>query len=231
MVDIHSHILPCVDDGSGSTQESVQLLNMLALQGIKTVVATPHFYANHQTVSQFIEKRNTAYENLKEAACDNVPEIILGAEVRYYEGISRMEDLSRLCIEGTSLLLIEMPTERWSEYTLKELISLSCSGFRVILAHIERYIRLQREETILSLLENDILTQVNASFFLNLTTRSKAIKMLKNGYIHLLGSDCHNVLSRPPYIGEALQIIEKKTGKDFLDHMINYSNALLRNSN
>lgn len=231
MVDVHSHILPGIDDGSSSTEESKSLLGMLAAQGIKTVVATPHFYANHQRVSEFIEKRNSAYEKLKSEGLPDAPRIFLGAEVRYYEGISRMEELSRLCIENTQFLLIEMPMGRWSEYSVNELITLSCSGYRVLLAHIERYIGDQRGDTFVTLLDNDILTQVNASFFTNITTRSKAIKMLKNGYIHLLGSDCHNLSVRPPHIGDAVRIIEKKMGAHFLHSMIDYSNALLRGGN
>ena len=231
MVDAHSHILPCVDDGSSSVEESKQLLSLLSSQGVRSVVATPHFIADDQTVEEFIEKRSLAYNALKEVLNAEIPEIFLGAEVKYYEGISRMENLKELCLENTNILLIEMPVGRWSEYSVKELIKLSCSGYRVLLAHIERYITYQREDTFETLLSNDILTQVNASFFTNIVTRSRAIKMLRNGYIHLLGSDCHNISTRPPRIGEAMRIIEKKLGEEFLYGMIDYSNALLRGDN
>ena len=231
MVDAHSHILPCVDDGSSSVEESKQLLSLLSSQGVRSVVATPHFIADDQSVEEFIEKRSLAYNALKEVLNAEIPEIFLGAEVKYYEGISRMENLKELCLENTNILLVEMPIGRWSEYAVKELVSLSCSGYRVLLAHIERYIADQRGDTFDTLLENDILTQVNASFFINILTRPKAIKLLKNGYIHLLGSDCHNLTTRPPRIGEAARIINHKMGEEFLYSMIDYSNALLRGGN
>lgn len=231
MVDIHSHILPAVDDGSSSLEETKQLLLMLSSQGVKTVAATPHFIADNQTVEEFIKKRNAAYNLVLNSPNTNMPEIVLGAEVKYYEGISRMENLKELCLGNTNILLVEMPMGRWSEYAVKELMGLSCAGYRVLLAHIERYVADQRADTFETLLSNDILTQVNASFFTNFITRSKAIKMLKNGYIHLLGSDCHNTTARPPKIGEATRIIEKKLGSHFLHGMIDYSNALLRGDN
>ena len=64
MVDFHSHVLPAVDDGSRDVAESIALLTDLAKQGVKTVVATPHFYANRHSVNRFLEKRQTAYEKL-----------------------------------------------------------------------------------------------------------------------------------------------------------------------
>lgn len=231
MVDIHTHILPSVDDGSSSIEESGMMLEKLFSQGVKTVAATPHFIADNQSVDEFVLSRNSALDQLKNAYPDQHIKIVLGAEVKYYEGISRMENLRKLCIQNTNILLLEMPMGRWSEYAVKEVVKLSCSGYTVLLAHIERYIKDQSKDTVETLLQNDVLYQVNASFFINLTTRKKALKMLKNGYIHLLGSDCHNLTSRPPQMDEAARIIKGKFGEEFLVSMIDYSNALLRGGN
>lgn len=64
MIDFHSHILPGIDDGSASVEESLKLLEMLAEQGVKTVVATPHFYPDRTSVSDFLRRRDAAYQRL-----------------------------------------------------------------------------------------------------------------------------------------------------------------------
>ena len=227
MVDFHSHILPAVDDGSRDVEESIALLNMLSQQGIKTVCATPHFNANRQTVEEFLEARNSAYNNLKESLPQDAPQIRLGAEVAYYEGIERLEGLKDLCIEGTNLLLLEMPFCKWSDFAINEIIHLSCRGdIKIALAHIERYMAYQKLDLYERFIQNDITMQVNASFFTEFKTRHKAFKMLKNGYIHIIGSDCHSVAHRPPFIGNALALIEKKLGGDYLCDMAEYWHSL-----
>ena len=101
MIDFHTHILPGVDDGSKNVEESLLMLDSMKNQGVKTVIATPHFYANDESVESFLSRRNEAFSSLKKSLADG-PEIILGAEVRYYDGISRLEDLKKLRIEGRS---------------------------------------------------------------------------------------------------------------------------------
>ena len=97
-VDFHSHVLPGIDDGSKSPEESVKLLNMLVHQGVGVVIATPHYNPSHENVIQFAQRRSRAYENLGRLASGNhsLPKILLGAEVAYYCGISRMDDLDKL---------------------------------------------------------------------------------------------------------------------------------------
>ena len=111
VIDFHTHVLPAVDDGSKSVEQSIEMLASLAEQSANTVVATPHFYANDESVEDFLEKRNRAYEILKSHGRFE-QNIILGAEVRYYDGISHLQDLKKLRIEGTKLLLIEMPFDK-----------------------------------------------------------------------------------------------------------------------
>lgn len=227
MIDFHSHILPGIDDGSADIDESLALLEMLSRQGVDTVVATPHFYANHTSVEAFLSRRQDAYNRLKTVLTDGAPKIMLGAEVRYYEGISRMRDLRSLCIEGTRLLLLEMPMGHWTEYVIRELIDLSCSGVTLILAHVERYYAAQSRSAWNRLLDSDILLQVNASLFLRFGTRRKAVRMLAKGEIQLIGSDCHNLTDRKPRMDEAAAYIEKRLGDGFISQMNEYTARLL----
>lgn len=228
MIDWHSHILPGMDDGSKDVAESISMLEMQASQGVRTVIATPHFYANDETVAAFLERRHTAYEALKEQLPANAPRILLGAEVRYYQGISRLEGLKNLRIEGSRLLLLEMPMAAWTESTVRELIELSGkNSVHIVLAHVERYLKLQKQSVWDRILESGIRMQVNGSFFTSLASRHKAIALLDGGVTQFLGSDCHNLTTRPPALGKAAEIIRKKLGDDCLEQINQYGYSLL----
>lgn len=217
MIDFHTHILPKVDDGSRSTEESLAMLRELSNQGIETVIATPHFNANDESVDSFINRRLVSYESLKEFAEMGIPDIKLGAEVRYYEGISRLERIEDLCVEGTNLLLLEMPFCRWTEYIIKELTDISCSGkVIIVLAHIDRYLKFQKWNVFETLLENGVLMQLNASFINRFINKRNALRLLQSGAVQFIGSDCHNMAERAPDIGRTLSFIKQKLGSDFL---------------
>ena len=228
MVDFHSHILPSIDDGSESVEESVQLLDKLSQQGISQVVATPHFYADQRTIERFLTKREEAYNRLRDRIKTDHPQIRLGAEVLYYPGISRLDGIEKLCIEGTRVLLLEMPVARWSDSTIREVIEIAVSyNLTLVLAHIERYVFLQHPGVLEELLNNGVLMQVNASLFTDWFTRRKGFKLLDNHAMHLLGSDCHGVRNRPPQMGEACHILSKKYGNDILVQMKAFAKELL----
>lgn len=220
MIDFHSHILPYIDDGSESVEESISLLKMLAEQGVDTVCATSHFYPSEDSPGNFLGIRKKVYKKLKNALPkdESLPKILLGAEVAYFSGISKMEDLTQMRLEGTKILLLEMPIAKWSDYTVREIIDISCAGnIKVVLAHIERYKNKQRKIVWDALRESGVLMQANATYFTNPKTRRKALKQLRRGEIHLIGSDAHNSSERAPEISQALQIIEEKLGKEYIE--------------
>ncbi len=227
MLDFHSHILPEIDDGAQSVEESIAMLSMLKEQGVNTVALTSHYLAMDESPEMFLERRAQSFEILKNAI-DNkqldLPKLMLGAEVYYYPGICKMEELSTLTLEGTNLLLLEMPMVRWSEYTIRELEELyGNTGIRIVIAHIERCMDYQKKGTLERLFNSGVATQVNASFFISKRTRRKALKMFKLGHIGFIGTDCHNLKYRPPRMDEALQIIRdcKQIPNVVLDDFIN----------
>lgn len=216
MMDFHSHVLPGMDDGSRSVEESIGMLHQMAVQGVNRVAATSHFYAFQESPESFLSRRAEAAVCLKEAMEreEGLPEIHLGAEVRYYEGMSRTEALHEMVIEGTRLLLLEMPFTAWNErmlYEVRELEdNLRCT---VLIAHIERYLRFQRGQWFWHMLEEmHALIQSNASFFIGRLSRPRALRLLTADRIHLLGSDSHNLDTRPPNLGAACDIISRRLG-------------------
>ena len=223
MIDWHSHILPGVDDGSHSIEESLKMLDMLMEQQVDTVLATPHFLANEESVDEFLARRDRAYEELRSHVGERNIRILPGAEVKYYAGISRMEDLDKLAIGDTRLLLLEMSMSKWTKFTVQELTELAgIRGLKIVMAHIERYLGYIDLKTIHQLCENGLYMQVNASFFERFFSRSKACRLLDSGLIHFIGSDCHNLTSRPPRIFPAYECIGKKFGENFASHMVEF---------
>lgn len=228
MIDWHSHILPKMDDGSGSVEESLKLIALEQEQGVSRIIATPHFFANDESVDLFLERREASFKLLKPNLSDKVPPITLGAEVKYYTGISKLEKLKSLRMEDSKILLLEMPFIQWTDYMVREITELSLMGdINLVLAHIERYLPMQSQKVWNYIFESDILTQVNASFFAGFTSRRKAITMLKQGKIHFIGSDCHNLEFRPPQLYKAYGYIEKKLGNDFINQMNKYGESML----
>lgn len=211
MIDLHCHVLPHMDDGSRSIEESLVMLETLAKQGVTSVAATSHFYAEENSLDTFLSRRSESVQRLRDVWRSGLPILKPGAEVCYFQGISQCEGLERLRIEGTQLLLLEMPFERWTRRALHEVWELQeRPGVVVVLAHMERYLRWQEEDTWAALLERGVLSQCNASFFLNWRMRHRALSLLRDGRIHFLGSDSHNMETRPPRMGEAYSRLAKR---------------------
>ena len=226
MIDFHSHILPGIDDGSRNVKMSLGMIEALDRQGVDTICATSHFYVSQRTPEHFLERRQEAYELLEPVLSDDAPRILLGAEVLYFPGISRLESLPELCLEGTDVLLLEMPFTEWQEYWVREVCDLALSGeFTILMAHIERYYARQPRQVWDRLLDLDVLMQANADYFLQqdsifrFRNRNKALKLLKEGQIHLLGTDTHNLTSRPPRMKEARDVIREELGKRALERI------------
>lgn len=209
MFDFHTHILPGIDDGSKSVEESLAMLSMLKEQGADGIAATPHFYAQQRTPAQFFAERQAAFERLKPHLPPDAPAIRLGAEVLYFEGIGRFDGLKDFCLEGTDLLLLEMPFGVWTTRTVSTVLELSKrSDVTVVLAHIDRYLHRQNKKAIRLLLDCGVLAQANTVFFTK--NRRRALKMLRDGHIHFLGTDCHNTTTRKPDLAPALAAIDRK---------------------
>ena len=212
--DFHMHVLPGIDDGSPDVETSLAMLEASAAQRIGTVVASSHFYASENSPTSFLKKREVAWQMLREAIAGrrNLPRVLLGAEVYFFNGIGTTADLEALCVQGTDLLLLEMPFSAWNGRMLDEVARIVARGIVPVCAHIDRYIPLQSKGILREFYSTGIRLQANADFFLSRSSR-KAFRMLKDGEISYLGSDAHNTGSRAPNLGPALELIQKKTGR------------------
>lgn len=206
LIDFHAHILPGCDHGSDSLETSMNQLRMAKEAGITTVVATPHFYMYHDTVDSFINRREHSYRMLIDAteSVDLGMNIVKAAEVTLYIDLPSLEDLNRLCIEGTNCMLLELPGYRWSVWTAESLSQI-IQGRNIIpvIAHIDRY----DAHTVRRLIELKIPLQLNASALIPFSRRSKYMRMIREGAVHLLGSDAHNSADEYKDFARAVKIL------------------------
>ena len=221
--DFHSHILPNMDDGSNSVEESIALLELEAAQGVERVVLTPHFYPQNEAPQDFLQRRKASVEALLAGIGDrtDLPLLTVGAEVAYYMGMSQSEELPLLALEGTDCILIEMPPAPWPKYVWRDLRSIREEwGLMPIIAHVDRYIRpLHTYGIPRRLAEIGVLVQANGNFFIRRETERMAMKLLKTGHVHLIGSDCHGLETRRPNVKEAAEKIERKLGRETLSRI------------
>lgn len=214
--DFHSHILPAIDDGSSSVEESLEMLRQEGHQGVPRVVATPHFYARRDSLDGFLTRREEAAAKLRQEMVrqEGLPELILGAEVHFFKGMSQSEMLRELALEGTKAVLIEMPYSEWTDEMYRELARIpETLDLQPIIAHIDRYIRpLHKNENLIKMLQLPVALQANTSFFLDRRTGRMAMRMLEQEQIQLLGTDCHNLTKRPPNLQPVADKIRSKLG-------------------
>lgn len=230
LIDFHSHILPGIDDGSKDIQESLAMLRLSAAGGVTHIIATPHFYASSDSPERFLRRRLEAWRKLKPMLEPGMPQILLGAEVYYFEGLCYSNELPLLRVEGTDVLLLEMPFSTWTERMVRDVIDLGRRGdTTVVLAHIDRYLHYQTKETWETLLSNCILTQINASAVLEGRMASrKILQLVQNGRAQVIGSDCHNMDSRKPNLAVAMEKIAQTLGQEAAERLIRNAKGILK---
>lgn len=234
MIDFHTHILPKMDDGSKNTAMSVEMLKTEYSQGVKTVIATPHFYTSQNNISEFLDRRlcchNRLMEVINEKGITDIPQILLGAEVKVFNGIENLPDLDKLCIGDTKLILLEMPFEPWTKRTVRAVNNIiNDRGLYPIIAHIERYIKKQDNyEYFNDIINMNLSVQMNVEFLTGFLTKRQAVKFLKDDIVQIISTDCHNLDKRPPNITDGFNVIEKKLGKEFKEQIIQNAYDLLR---
>lgn len=233
LVETHCHILPGIDDGAPDIETSVKMVRRLKAQGAKAIILTPHYYSDSISYSNFIEKRNKAFEQLRAALDADDPKLIPAAEVYITDYLFNNGDLKELCIGNSGYALIEHSFScDFSHKTYERLLNLNYEfKIKPILAHIERYNALMNDEELLDdYINAGCLTQVNISSFSDAPRgiRKKLIKYLESGRIHFIGSDCHNLTSRAPSYEEGIKAILKKCGPQAIEILEQNANQLIK---
>ena len=222
MIDIHTHILPGIDDGSKDTATSVGMMEMMIEQRVELIAATPHYYCLDASPAQHREKAVSAYERFVEAWKEThpdrpLPEIRIGAEIYIANSLESVHDPELLKISGTDLMLFELPFSGYHEW-IPRLVRLMAgkAGGRPLFAHIDRYLKMYGWKM------TDELEQVphaafqfNSDSFEDRNALKYMYSLIKRGYTVFWGSDCHGRNHRHPDLGETIPDLEKKIEKKF----------------
>lgn len=204
MIDIHCHILPNVDDGPRTMDESLEMCRIAVADGIKTIVATPHHnspYVDSQPAAVVLQRVAELREELRK---NEIPlEVLPGQEIHITENI--LEDIAQcraLTINNAGrFALIEMPNDSVPFFVKEVIVMLKAMGIIAIIAHPERNAQIQSEPLLLTrLIQEGAMTQITAGSLLGqfgLAAQKTATELLEIGFCHVLASDSHRQ-SHPP---------------------------------
>lgn len=209
----HCHILPGIDDGSDSAETSLQMAERMKNQGIERICATPHFYAHREkSVADYLKKRQAAFEKIQGRTA--VTDIRLGAEVAIEHGISELDGIEKLAIEGTRIILLELPYRPYEKWMSEEIYNIAAEfGLKVMLAHVHRYLPYYSRNELETVLHCNAIYQINNEAFASWREKKIAKKVIAEHTHFAFGSDAHNMSSRKPN----WDLLLKKVKSDAVD--------------
>jgi protein-tyrosine phosphatase len=235
MIDIHSHILPGLDDGAENFDDTLIMARAACSEGITTIIATPHHangaYMNPASnVRRLVESVNA---RLIEAG---VPvTIAAGQEIRVHDDL--LDAWSRdelLTLAGSRYVLLEMPSSRIPR-SMEEIVhELSVMGLTTVIAHPERNSEVvQHPERFEKLIELGACGQVTTHSLLGVfgkRIQQTSLSLLKQGSIHFVSSDAHHISRRGFRLDEAYSLIERTMGEQWSSYLRDNARRLLDNS-
>jgi len=216
--DIHSHILPGVDDGAKDMDETRRMLLTAYEEGIRIIVATPHYIAGRKNMK--VDRLLSIYEEVNHAAANVSKEfqIILGNELFYnLELLDALKKGDALTIDGTRYILVEfLPSASFREIW-EGINHCIFAGYIPILAHTERYHCLLKDYKLVDdLIKSGAYIQLNLSCITGWGLNIMAVfshRLLKRGWVHFLGTDSHDSCERAPCAKEASTYLKKMYGE------------------
>lgn len=247
-VDIHSHIIPGLDDGSRHMDMTLKMLMSAGTDGTGCIIATPHFNsADNQdyagvmpedlegTSASGVVREKT--EQLKRLALkhhidiDIYPgmEVLLQPDTPYL-----LEAGIIMTINNTRYVLVEFPVREIPLFASEVLYQIQLRGFIPILAHPERYIPVIRDNEILvDLADLGVLIQVNAGSVTGLfgrKVRKTAMRLIRQGMVHFVASDAHSNNGRTAELSKAARIVKRKFGKEVADRLFSENGKTVINN-
>ena len=222
IIDIHSHILPCVDDGCGSKEEAIKMLKMYEAQGVEAVICTPH----HGPCGTTKQDVNEAFEWM--LTTDTNVKLFLGNEIYYTPfTLDNVRDGYANTLSGSNHILVEF--DEWYYYTpavyiLRELEKMAKSEFKVILAHPERYTDLRKTlRNYKDITDMGVELQINAYDLAesdNIITRYVTRYIVENQLASYIGSDAHGARRRAPSIKKGAEWIYANCPTEYADAIV-----------
>ena len=226
MIDIHCHLLPNIDDGPKSWEESLEMIRIAAGDGIKGAVTTPHWIQgtnwqpSPETVRSVVAELNA---RIIEAGLDF--EVFPGMEIGIIPDLPRYVSKGEvITLADSHFVLIEIPFYNLPLGIEEVIFGLESIDKTPVLAHPERNREFQgTPKRILELVGMGALVQVTASSLsggFGDAAKSCSLEFAKLGALHFISSDAHSTKHRPPVVSNGLAVIEKKIGRDAVDRIV-----------
>ncbi len=225
MIDFHTHILPGIDDGSQSYEETIELLKEAKNVGFDKIISTSHYVLNFYETPEY--KRKEIIDELKQEK--NVPEIFLGSEIFLTHNIIELlQEFKPSTINQTNYILIEISPKEQNFNNLKDaVIKLKENNYRIILSHPERYSIFQKNFKLLyDLKKLGVLFQCNYTSILGkygLFAKLTIKKMLKYNLVNFLGTDVHKKNTVYKNVLKATNKISKYISDEYLQNITTYN--------
>lgn len=219
-IDVHSHVLPGLDDGSRSMEQSLEMLRIAHSEGIEVMIATPHNMPGKGQPPR--EKVLERMQNLQEEARrEGIPiQLVMGTEYFYREEVPELlEDGRGISMNGSEYVLVEFDPMVEVRYFCNALQDIMGAGYTPIVAHVERYAKVMAKSAILKDLKKvGVLLQVNAASVIGDNGRiakRDVKKLLKEKMVDFVGTDTHSDGRRAPRMEKCAAYLTKKYGVDY----------------
>ena len=227
LIDIHCHILPKVDDGPDSVEESLKILKDMRRQGIKHVIVTPHY--RPEMFEPSMKRVIYSYRHLRDIAYEMGVSMSLGCE--YYRNeqiIDHMDNRKRPSMAGSRYVLIEFSMNDLFPTIRNYVYELITHGYQPIIAHAERYFCCQKMEKIQELKDMGALVQLNAGSVLGeegWKLKIFCLDLMKKDLVDFVASDTHNTSDRKLNLKKCASFVTKKMGKQYAERIF-FNNPL-----
>lgn len=210
MIDLHSHILPGVDDGPGDWNGTLGMLRMAEEAGTTTIVATPHSHDYWRALQppEILIPKLVAEANQRAADAGLTIKVLTGQECQALPGL--VQDLDKMTCQTLAhsrTVLMELPFMMWPAHTESLVFDLQLAGYTILLAHPERYKALQDDLSKLApLIERGVYAQITTTSVMGRNgskAQEVARQMVELNWAHVLASDAHSSGGRNPRLDEA----------------------------
>lgn len=223
-IDLHTHILPGVDDGAKDISQAVKMISMAYANGTRGIFLTPHYGRRFKGISPDII--TDAFESFSAAVRKQCPDLnlYLGSEIHYeLDTAALLEQGACLTLHGTDFCLIEFGTMSRSSTVRQAIWELVRYGYTPIIAHAERYSTfVQNPSLVEEVLSMGALIQINADSVLGrngFKTKRFCARMLKRRQVHFIGSDAHDLSRRRPKLYACWKKVLRKYGPDYASEL------------
>ena len=235
MIDIHCHILPEVDDGSRSLNESIEMAMIAKEQGITKIVNTSHYHPDfrykkgEESLKELEDFNNVLKENMIDI------EVVIGNEIYYTKDlIKEIDELDFYTLNNSRYILIELPPTNFPKDLCNIVYELKEKNYIPVFAHVERYREVQENpELIYEVINAGAIIQVNSHSILGKSGKElqKVCNTLLNrNMVHVVGTDAHSSKRRTPIFLDAYKYVSEKYSKEMADDLfIKNNNAIINN--